>query len=152
MRTVPVVRYAIWIARLAFGITFLSAVADRFGLWGPYGAPHVAWGDWAHFDHYCGVLNSYAPAAFIPALAWISTALEIAFGLAFLAGFQLEYVAYGFAALFALFAFGMTWGTGVKSPLDASVFADAAGAFLFGALLTSIRTTQQQPVAKLSCR
>jgi len=150
MRTVPVVRYAIWIARLAFGITFLSAVVDRFGLWGPYGAPHVAWGDWAHFVHYCGVLNSYAPAAFIPALAWISTALEIAFGLALLAGFQLEYVAYGSAALFALFAFGMTWGTGVKSPLDASVFADAAGAFLFGALLTSIRTMQQQPVAKLS--
>ena len=74
------------------------------------------------------MLNSYAPAALIPALAWISTIFEIVFGVAFLVGFQLEYVAYGSAILFALFAFGMTWGTGIKSPLDASVFADAAGA------------------------
>lgn len=139
----PIVRYAILFARLAFGITLLSAVADRSGLWGPYGSPHVAWGDWAHFVHYCGVLNSYAPAVVIPAQAWISTALEIAFGIAFLIGFKLEYVAYGSAILFGLFAFGMTWGTGIKSPLDASVFADAAGALLLGVLLTGIRTTPQ---------
>ena len=148
MRTLSIVRYAIWIARLAFGITLLSAVADRFGLWGPYGAPHVAWGDWAHFVHYCGVLNSYAPAALIPALAWISTIFEIVFGVAFLVGFQLEYVAYGSSILFALFAFGMTWGTGIKSPLDASVFADAAGALLFAVLLTTIRTTPEPAAAK----
>jgi putative oxidoreductase len=143
MKTVPIVRYAIRIARLAFGITFLSAVADRFGLWGPYGSPHVAWGDWAHFVHYCGVLNSYAPAALVPALAWISTALEVAFGIAFLVGFKLEYVAYASAVLFALFAFGMTWGTGIKSPLDASVFTDAAGALLLGVLITAVRKNSQ---------
>jgi putative oxidoreductase len=148
MRTIPILRYAVWIARLAFGITLLSAVADRFGLWGPHGAPHVAWGDWVHFVQYCGILNSYAPAAFIPILAWISTTLEIVFGLAFLVGFQLEYVAYGSAILFTLFAFGMTWGTGVKSPLDASVFPDAAGALLLGALLTAIRKTPLANVAK----
>lgn len=148
MRTIPLVRYAIWISRLAFGIALLSAVADRFGLWGPPGAPHVAWGDWAHFVQYCGVLNSYAPAALIPILAWISTVLEIAFGIAFLAGFQLEYVAYGSAILFALFAFGMTWDTGIKSPLDASVFPDAAGALLLAVLLTVIRKTPHAEVAK----
>jgi len=27
--------------RLALGISFLSAVADRFGLWGVYGQPNV---------------------------------------------------------------------------------------------------------------
>jgi len=36
-------------ARLALGFSFLSAVADRFGLWGAYGAPHVAWGDFGRF-------------------------------------------------------------------------------------------------------
>jgi putative oxidoreductase len=148
MRPLSIVRYAAWIARLGFGITLLSAVADRFGLWGPYGAPHVAWGDWAHFVHYCGMLNSYAPADLIPALAWISTIFESVFGVAFLVGFQLEYVAYGSAILFALFAFGMTWGTGIKSPLDASVFADAAGALLFAVLLTTIRTTPEPAAAK----
>ena len=148
MTTLSVVRYAVWIARLAFGATLLSAVADRFGFWGPYGSPHVAWGDWAHFVHYCSVLNSYAPAALAPALAWISTIFEVAFGVAFLIGFQLEFVAYGSAALFTLFAFGMTWGTGIKSPLDASVFADAAGALLLGVLLTATRTTRQSAAAK----
>jgi putative oxidoreductase len=94
------------------------------------------------------VLNSYAPAVFIPALAWISTIFEIVFGVAFLTGFQLEYAAYGSATLFALFAFGMTRGTGIKSPLDASVFADAAGALLLGVLLTVIRSTPQPATGK----
>jgi len=31
-------------ARIALGASFLSAVADRFGLWGPYGAKNVSWG------------------------------------------------------------------------------------------------------------
>ena len=41
-------------ARLALGASFLSAVADRFGLWGPYGAKNVSWGDFAHFVEYTG--------------------------------------------------------------------------------------------------
>jgi len=38
-------------ARLALGTSFMSAAADRFGLWGPYGAKNVSWGDFTHFDH-----------------------------------------------------------------------------------------------------
>src|SRR5437899_12739196 len=34
------------------GASFLSAVADRFGLWGPHGAKNVSWGDFAHFVEY----------------------------------------------------------------------------------------------------
>jgi hypothetical protein len=96
---------------------------------------------------YCGVLNSYTPVVLIPVLAWISTALD-RFGIAFLIGFQLEYVAYGSAILFGLFAFGMTWGTGIKSPLDASVFTDAAGALLLAAFLTAVRKAQQAEAEK----
>jgi uncharacterized membrane protein YphA (DoxX/SURF4 family) len=136
------VRYVIWFARIAFGITLLSAVADRFGLWGTHGAPNVAWGDWQHFVHYTGILNPYAPAALVPVIAAVATALEIVFALAFLTGFQLERAAYGAAILFTLFALGMTLGSGVKSPLDASVFTDAAGALLLGVLLTTVRTRQ----------
>jgi uncharacterized membrane protein YphA (DoxX/SURF4 family) len=139
MKTSPVVRYAIWIARIAFSLTLLSAVADRFGLWGPHGAHNVAWGDWQHFVHYTGVINPYAPAALVPVLAVIATALEILFALALLTGFQLERAAYGAAILFTLFALGMAVGTGIKSPLDSSVFTDAAGAFLLGALLSTLR-------------
>lgn len=29
--------------RDALGLGFLSALADRFGLWGPFGTPNVSW-------------------------------------------------------------------------------------------------------------
>src|SRR5215813_7743077 len=56
-------------ARLALGFSFLSAVADRFGLWGALGAPHIAWGDFAHFITYTATLNWFLPRPMIPALA-----------------------------------------------------------------------------------
>jgi len=118
MRPSRVVTFALWVGRIALAVTLLSAVADRFGLWGPPGSPRAAWGDWAHFVAYCGVLNSFAPKALIPALAWIDTGFEIVFGVGLLIGYKLEYVAYGSAGLFALFALAMTWSLGVKAPLD----------------------------------
>ena len=33
--------------RLVLGGAFLSAVADRFGLWGPAGTRNASWGDFA---------------------------------------------------------------------------------------------------------
>src|SRR5262249_35194820 len=41
-------------ARFALGASFLSAVADRFGLFGPYGAKNVSWGNFARFVEYTG--------------------------------------------------------------------------------------------------
>ncbi len=46
------------LARFALGASFLSAVADRFGGWGPYGAKNVSWGDFAHFVEYTGAVTS----------------------------------------------------------------------------------------------
>ena len=43
--------------RLALGMSFLSAVADRFGLWGAYGQPNVSWGNYARFVDYTAQLN-----------------------------------------------------------------------------------------------
>jgi len=39
--------------RLALGISFLSAVGDRFGFWGAFGQSHVAWGDFAFYRLHC---------------------------------------------------------------------------------------------------
>ena len=50
-------------ARFALGASFLSAVADRFGLWGPYGAKNVSWGDFAHFVEYTGAVTSLFPSS-----------------------------------------------------------------------------------------
>ena len=43
--------------RLALGVSFLSAVGDRFGFWGAFGQSHVAWGDFSHFIAYTARLN-----------------------------------------------------------------------------------------------
>ncbi|WP_433984399.1 hypothetical protein RBB78_05590 [Tunturiibacter empetritectus] len=103
------------------------------------GSPRASWGDWAHFVAYCGVVNSFAPRGLIPALAWIATGLETMFGVGLLVGYKLEYVAYGAAGLFALFALAMTWSMGLKEPLNFSVFADAGGALLLGALVSVVK-------------
>src|SRR3954469_26048517 len=48
--------------RLALAAGFLSAVADRFGLWGPAGTPGVGWGGFDPFLAYTGKLLWFLPA------------------------------------------------------------------------------------------
>lgn len=116
--------------RLALGAAFLSAVADRMGLWGPPGASTSAWGDFDHFLSYTGTLNPFLPSALIAPLGWVVTIAEVALGLALIVGARLRHVAVASAVLLLLFALGMTVGEGIKSPLDASVFTASAAALL----------------------
>ncbi len=118
--------------RLALGISFLSAVADRFGFWGAYGQPNVAWGNYARFVDYTAKLNWFLPAAMIPALASISTAAETLFGLLLVFGWKTRITALLSGVLLTLFALTMTMALGVKAPLDLSVFSAAGGALLLG--------------------
>jgi thiosulfate dehydrogenase (quinone) large subunit len=120
--------------RLALGVSFLSAVGDRFGIWGPPGARHIAWGNFTRFTQYAAQLNPWAPPALVPGLAWTATAAELVFGVALIAGFYVREAALASGVLLLLFAVGMTIGTGVKSALDASVFSAAAAAFALSLL------------------
>jgi len=122
-------RYAAVYLRLAVAAGFLSAVSDRFGLWGPPGTTNVAWGGFKLFTVYTGQLNPWAPAALVQPLAWFVTAAETALGFALILGLGTRYVALASGVLLSLFALGMTVGTGVKSALNYSVFAASAGAF-----------------------
>ena len=126
-------RAAPLLLRLALGVTLLSAVADRFGIWGPPGAATVAWGDWTHFVAYTAKVNSFLPGALAPALAIIATAAEALLGIALILGIFRRPVAFASAVLFAVFAGAMTVSFGVKAPLNSSVFVDFAAAFLLGA-------------------
>lgn len=119
--------------RFALGFSFLSAVADRFGLWGAYGQPNVSWGNFSRFVAYTGKLNWFAPTAVIPALAWAATFMEILLGLALVLGFYTRVAALLTALMLLLFALTMTFALGVKAPLDFSVFSASAGAFLLSA-------------------
>jgi thiosulfate dehydrogenase (quinone) large subunit len=117
-------------ARLALAASFLTAVADRLGQYGPPGTPTVAWGDMQHFQAYAGQLNPWFPADVIPVLSWIVTAAETLLGLSLIAGIYIRRVAMLSGALLLAFAIGMTAGTGVRSALYASVFSASACALL----------------------
>jgi thiosulfate dehydrogenase (quinone) large subunit len=128
--TMPNVDFETAFLRAALAAGFFSAVADRFGLWGPPGTQHVAWGNMVHFFRYVAILNPWLPAALIPTVGWLATFAEIALGLLLLVGFQTRWAARLSGLLLLAFGFGMTAGTNIKSAFDASVFAASAGAFL----------------------
>ena len=133
MNSTTVVGAAQWFLRVALAAGFLSAVADRFGLWGPAGAPNVAWGAWQPFMDYVAKLNWFAPPASIPILAWASTVAEVVLAIGLLVGWQLRWFALAAGLLLLSFAITMTLALGVKAPLDFSVFAAAGSAFLLAA-------------------
>jgi putative oxidoreductase len=122
-------------ARLAVGFGFLSAVADRFGLWGAPGSRDVAWGSFPQFIAYTASVNSFLPASWAPSLAVGSTLFELAFGICLVLGIRTRWMAIGSGALLAIFALAMTVSFGVKKPLDFSVFAASSAAFMLATAL-----------------
>ena len=114
--------------RLALAFGFLSAVASRLSLWGKHSS------GWNIFLSYTGQVNSFAPKSFIPLLAITSTVLETCLGILLLVGFKTSYAAFGAAILSLLFALAMSYSFGIKEPLDYSVFAFSAAAFLLACM------------------
>jgi len=125
-RTLTWERLATLYLRVALGSAFLSAVADRFGLWGKYGG----WGNFANFTHYVAQVNSFMPASAIPFLAWAATVAETSLGILLILGLWPRWVALSAALLLAMFGTAMAISFGIKSPLDYSVFSASAGALL----------------------
>jgi uncharacterized membrane protein YphA (DoxX/SURF4 family) len=132
-RSTALAKFSSVFLRLALGISFLSAVADRFGVWGAYGQPNVSWGDYARFVAYTAKLNWFLPAAMIPTLAIIATAAETIFGLLLVLGWKTRIAALLSGLLLITFALTMTLALGVKAPLNLSVFSAAGGALLLRA-------------------
>lgn len=117
-------------ARLALAAGFLSAVADRLGLWGPYGTQNVVWGDMERFLSYTATLNPWFPSSFIPFVGWFATIAEIVLGILLLVGWRTRFIALASGWLLVAFAAGMSAGPGIKTAWNASVFAAASAAFL----------------------
>jgi uncharacterized membrane protein YphA (DoxX/SURF4 family) len=120
--------------RLAIGTISLSAVADRFGLWGAHGTASVDWGDFSHFTMYTAHVNAFLPPAWAPVLAVLATIAEAGFGIALIFGIRTRAAAVGSAGLFAIFGIAMTISFGVKRPLDYSVFTDCAAALFLSTI------------------
>lgn len=81
-------------ARLVLALSFLSAVADRFGLWTPIlGRENVTWGNMENFIGYTGTLIPWISSVMLPFFAWGATVAEIVLGLLLIIGFQKRLVA-----------------------------------------------------------
>lgn len=123
-------RYVTLLLRVSIGIGFLSAVADRFGFWGPPGGHAVAWGNWNHFTQYVSTLTFGTNDAMVEILGISSTLLEIILGILLIIGYKIKQVAFLSGILLFLFALAMSINTSIKYALDASVYVAAFGAFL----------------------
>lgn len=120
--------------RLALAAGFLSAVADRFGFWGPPGTSNVAWGNFDLFLAYTGQLLWFLPRSLVTLAGWAATTLEAVLALGLLAGVRLRETAAASGVLLASFAAAMTLGLGAEPALSSSVWTAAAGAFLLASL------------------
>jgi len=116
------------ILRFALATGFLSAVASRLSLWGSHSS------GWVSFLDYTKSVNSFAPASLVPILALVSTILETTFGILLLIGYKTRWAALGTSVLTLFFALSMAYSFGVKEPLDYSVCAFSASAFLLSTM------------------
>jgi putative oxidoreductase len=116
--------------RMALAIPYLWFVADRLGLLGAHGQPHVGWGDWGHFMEYARQTMSFLPGSAIPFFAVLATIGESSFGLLLLTGCFTRVAAIGSGILSFLFACSMAISFGIESPLGYSVFTVSAASFL----------------------
>jgi uncharacterized membrane protein YphA (DoxX/SURF4 family) len=126
-----------WGLKIGLSSAFLSAVADRFGLWGSAGAEGVVWGNFSNFSEYTGILAPWASGIVLTIIAWGVTILEIFLGLLLLMNFKTREVAFVSGCLLFIFGISMIATVGLKAPLDYSVFTGAFAAFFLSA--TSLR-------------
>lgn len=121
---------AVAFLRLTLGAGFLSAVADRFGLWGPPGTFLVAWGNFHNFLLYTAKLNPWCPSSCLPLLGVSVTAAEAGLGILLIVGFLTRLAGLLTGVLTLTFAIAMTVVLGVHAPLNYSVFVFSAASVL----------------------
>jgi hypothetical protein len=117
---------------VALAFSFLSAVADRFGLWGQFGVGGVSWGDFERYTAYTAQLLWFLPPSLVSPAAILATAAEVIVAVGLLVGWRLHWWAFAAAALLLSFALAMACALGVKAPTDYSVWTASAAAFLLG--------------------
>lgn len=117
--------------RSAISLSLLSAVADRFGLWGK---DHSAWGNWENFLNYTRLINPWFPDKLIGTIGAIATGAEILFAVCLLIGYKTETFAKMSGLLLLTFGLSMSFSTGIKGAFDYSVFSASAAAFALGSM------------------
>lgn len=126
-------RMAHTILRFALAAAFLSAVADRFGLWGAPGTEGVVWGSYDEFLSYTHLLLSVLPRAVSDWLGTLATGAELLLSVWLVSGIRARWAGACSAGLLLLFATAMVFAIGPKPVLDYSVLTAFAGSLVLAA-------------------
>lgn len=129
---IRVVRIAL---RLSLAAAFLSAVADRFGWWAPFGQGD--WGSMGAFADYAHQLVPFACGRFLTVTVWGATATEASLGVLLLAGWRPKLVGAATCLVLIVFGIAMAVSLGMESPLSYSVFSAASAAAAYAILGTT---------------
>ena len=129
---IRVVRIAL---RLSLAAAFLSAVADRFGWWKPFG--QGSWGSMGAFADYVHQLVPFASGWLLTVIVWAATATETTLGVLLLTGWRPKLVGAATCLVLIIFGTAMAVSLGVESPLSYSVFSAASAAAAYAILGTT---------------
>lgn len=130
--TVRVVRVAL---RLSLAAAFLSAVADRFGWWKPFG--QGSWGSMGRFADYTHQLVPFASGWILAVIVWAATVTEVTLGVLLLTGWRPKLVGAATCLVLIVFGIAMAVSLGVEAPLSYSVFSAASSAAAYAILDTT---------------
>lgn len=119
---------------VALGITFLGAVADRFGVFGGPGDPGVSWGNWETFVRYSGDLLPFVSPPFVLAAAMAATLVEVILGAALIVGWQRRWIGKTAAGLLVTYLVAMATTVGIWEAIRYGVPILVGGALLVSAI------------------
>ncbi|WP_233148129.1 hypothetical protein [Mycobacterium sp. IS-836] len=123
--------------RWSLAAAFLSAVADRFGWWKPFG--QGSRGSVKAFADYTHQLVPFASGWLLTAIVWTATAAEATLGILLLAGWRPKLVGAATCLLLIIFGTAMAISLGMEAPLSYSVFSAASAAAAYAILGTTSR-------------
>jgi uncharacterized membrane protein YphA (DoxX/SURF4 family) len=126
---IRIVRIAL---RLSLAAAFLSAVADRFGWWAPFG--QGSWGSMGAFADYTHQLLPFASGRLLTVIVWVATATEATLGVLLLTGWWPKLVGAATCLVLIVFGIAMAISLGMASPLSYSVFSAASAAAAYALL------------------
>ena len=121
--------------RLSLASAFLSAVADRFGWWKPFG--QGSWGSMDAFADYAHQLVPFATGWLLTVIVWTATATEATLGVLLLTGWRPKLVGTATCLVLIVFGTAMAVSLGMESPLSYSVFSAASAAAAYAVLGTT---------------
>jgi putative oxidoreductase len=120
--------------RIALGIGFLTTVADRLGLLGPFGTKNIEWGNWNSFINYTGTLMPFLDKPAVNVMGSIATLAEIIIGILLIIGFKTRLAAISSWVLTLIFAIAMITFLGIKAPINFGVFPICSASLLLATI------------------